>query len=217
MRVEGTDFPVGMRGFGMPDAEQVTAAVSALTRRTPEQLLVRGPGRTLLVQALAACTSLSVRAIGEHVGISHVAVVRTGPIDSQALRVVERVVGDLRFDALVGFDLSTSWAWRAYLRRRERKGGYDLLLQRAVNLDFLAGCASTVLLLPARRLMLNKPLTSRVVAERHGATGQRGIAVPVTSRPLRCGSGPQPRVSLRYLMRCGWSASAPRRRLRSRS
>jgi hypothetical protein len=131
VRVEGTELPFGIQGMRCATAEQVTAAVSTLTRATLDQLRRRGPARTLWIQSLVACTPLSKRAVAGEVGVSHSAANRAGHAPNGALQCVERVIGDERFPALLDHDLSQSWAWRRYRETRIRKGAYDLLLRQA--------------------------------------------------------------------------------------
>ncbi len=130
---DGTDLPFGLQGQRSAKVEQVTAAVSALTRTLLEDLHRRGPARTLLVQALVACTPLSKRAIAKELGISHAAVVATPPIPTPSLARLERVLGDPRFEALHSGDLTRTWAWRDYQRERERKGAHALLVKNAAR------------------------------------------------------------------------------------
>lgn len=129
--VEGTDLPGGMRGMRDATPAQVTAAVSALTRTTLDQLQRRGPARALLIQSLVACTPLSKRAIARELGMSASAVCDSTPISEGDLRCVERVLCDKRFDALHDHDLRRSWAWRQYQEGRIRRGAYDALLAHA--------------------------------------------------------------------------------------
>ncbi len=131
VRVEGTDLPYGIQGMREATVEQVTAAVSALTRTTLDQLRRRGPARTLWMQCLVACTSLSNRAVAQVVGVSHAAVNRLEPVPAGSLRIVERVICDDRFPALLDRDLSGTWEWRRYRDARIRKGAYDLLIRQA--------------------------------------------------------------------------------------
>ncbi len=131
VRAEGTELPFGMRGMRDATVEQVTAAVSALSRSALDQLGRRGPARSLLVRSLVACTPLSKRAIARELRISHRAVNRTESISEADLRRVERVLCDPRFTALMDHDLSQTWTWRRYREARLRKGAYDRLLERA--------------------------------------------------------------------------------------
>ena len=131
VRVEGTELPFGIQGMRCASADQVTAAVSALTRTTLDQLRTRGPARTLWMQCLLACTPLSKRAVARVVGVSHTAVNRIEHAPNGVLQCVERVIGDARFPALLDQDLGHSWEWSRYRETRIRKGAYDLLLRNA--------------------------------------------------------------------------------------
>ena len=111
--------------------EQVTDAVSALTRTTLGQLQRRGSARSLLLQSLKVCTPLSARRIGRELGMSHSSIVSAARIPEGALRCVERVLGDQRFAALQDCDLAESWEWCRYRESRERRGAYDALLRAA--------------------------------------------------------------------------------------
>ncbi len=131
VRVEGTELPFGIQSMRSATAEQVTAAVSALTRTTTNQLQRRGPARTLWIQSLLGFTPLSKRAVARVVGVSHTAVNRVEPAPNAALTCVEQVLGDERFPALLDHDLSHSWEWQRYRDGRVRKGAYDKLLREA--------------------------------------------------------------------------------------
>ncbi len=131
VRVEGTDLPGGMRGMREATVEQVTAAVSALTRTTLDQLRRRGPARTLLVQSVVACTPMSKREIAGELDLSHTTINRALPIAEGDLRCVERVLSDERFPALLDQDLRHSWEWRRYRQVRERRGAHEALLRLA--------------------------------------------------------------------------------------
>ncbi len=133
VRPEGTDLPCGMRGMREATPEQVTAAVSALTRTTLDQLQSRGPARTLLIQSLFACTTLSKRAIARTLGITHGPVCQTAPINDGDHSRVERVLCDPRFPALHDHDLTHSWEWRRYREGRIQRGAYDMLLNEAAR------------------------------------------------------------------------------------
>jgi len=131
VRVEGTELPYGLRGMRDATAEQVTTAVSALTRQTLGQLHRRGPARTLLIQSLVACTPLSKRRIARDLEMTHGPINQTEPIAEGDLRAVERVLCDPRFDVLTDCDLSRSWTWRNYRSTRERKGAHEALFANA--------------------------------------------------------------------------------------
>jgi hypothetical protein len=131
VRVDGTELPFGMQGMRSATVEQVTHAVSALSRTTLDQLRQRGPARTLLVQSLVACTPLSKRAVARELGMSHGPVCQTDAIPEGALRCVERVLCDVRFPPLLDQELHRTWEWRRYREARARKGVHDLLLSNA--------------------------------------------------------------------------------------
>lgn len=113
--VEGTWLPQGSAG-PHTSVSAVEAAVSAMTRLTISGLRARGPGRTLLIQALRVHTTASATTIAEHLGMDPASVYRThtGPRDD--LRRVERVIGDPRFPALEDGDQRSAWGryarWR---------------------------------------------------------------------------------------------------------
>jgi len=133
VRVDGTDLPGGMRGMRDATPDQVTAAVSALTRTTLDQLGGRGPNRTLLIQSLVACTPSSKRAIAKRLGMSASAICDTPIISDGELRCVERVLCDPRFEPLLDQDLSQDWTWRRYREGRAQRGAHDALLVRAAS------------------------------------------------------------------------------------
>lgn len=111
--VEGTWLPQGSAGPGTrPGA--VAAAVSALTRTPEPGLRQRGEARTLLVQALKAHTALSMREVGEWVGLGESAVYKVPEGARDDLRRIERVLGDPRFGAMEAGDLRGSRGWSHY-------------------------------------------------------------------------------------------------------
>ena len=130
---DGTDLPFGLHGLRDPSVEQVADVVSALTRTVLDDLYRRGPARTLFIQALAACTPMSKRAIAAELGISHTTVVATAPIPASSLNKVERTLGDPRFPALQSWDLTGTRAWQGYRHARERKGVHALLVKNAAK------------------------------------------------------------------------------------
>ncbi len=131
VRTEGTDLPYGRHGMAPPTVTEVEAAVSALTRTPLDDLRTRGPARTLFIQALLSLTTLTKSAIAAEIGVSHSTVVRASEIPSPTLAVIERVLGDTRFEPLYDGDLTWQPAWQRYRDRRIRSGAYDRLLQQA--------------------------------------------------------------------------------------
>ncbi len=129
--VDGTDLPFGFQGIRAASPEQVTAAVSALTRTTIDQLRQRSPARTLWMQSLVACTPLSKRAVAQVVGVSHTTINRLEPAPNAVAQCVERIIGDERFPALHDHALTPCWEWQRYRERRLRTGAYDKLLREA--------------------------------------------------------------------------------------
>ena len=113
--VEGTWLPQGSAG-PRTGLDEVEAAVSALTRSTIAGLRVRGPGRTLLIQAARVHTTASATTIAEHLGLDPASVYRTPTGSREDLRRVERVIGDPRFPALQDGDVRAAWGryagWR---------------------------------------------------------------------------------------------------------
>lgn len=129
--VDGTDLPYGQRGLRAHRVEDITAAVSALSRTTLGGLKGAGPGRTLLIQALVALSPLSGRQIARTLGISSGTVSQTPPIPGAMLAKLERVLGDQRFGALYDNDLTRSPAWYRYRQLRVRNGSYAKLVSLA--------------------------------------------------------------------------------------
>jgi REP element-mobilizing transposase RayT len=129
--VEGTELPYGPRGMRDHRIEDITAAVSALTRTTLGGLRRSGPGRRLLIEALVALTPLSKRRIARVIGVSAATVSQTPPIPAATLAKLERVLGDPRFGPLHDHDLTRSPAWRRYRQRRIDSGAYATLADLA--------------------------------------------------------------------------------------
>jgi hypothetical protein len=129
--VDGTDLPYGMRGLKDHQAEDIAAAVSALTRTTSEGLRTRGAARSLLIQGLVALTSLSHREIARLLDISPGTVGHTPPIPGASLAKLERVLGDHRFGPLPDHPLIHQPTWRRYRQGRIRRGAYAKLLDIA--------------------------------------------------------------------------------------
>ncbi len=131
--VEGTELPYGLRGMRDHRVEDIIAAVSALSRTTLDGLRRPGPGRTLLIQALAALTTLSGRRIAATVGCSPATMSRTPPIPGASLAKLERVLGDHRFGPLYDHDLTRGAPWRRYRQRRIDTGAYAKLASTAAK------------------------------------------------------------------------------------
>ncbi len=106
--VDGTLLPCRLDGG---TAEQVYAAVSALTRSPAERLQLRGPARTLWIQSLRLLTELTQPAIAREVGVCLSTVQRLPPRWTPEIRLVRRVLGDRRFPALD--DGAAAWARRS--------------------------------------------------------------------------------------------------------
>jgi hypothetical protein len=110
--VQGTPMPA--HRLGIPHLRDVHAAVSATTR-TPTRLLGRaGPARDLFIAAAREFTPASIRAVGALIGVSHATVLRAAPAPRRSLAVVERVLGDPRFEPLGSTDLRVQYTWRRY-------------------------------------------------------------------------------------------------------
>lgn len=131
--VDGTALPAGLQSLRAPPADQVRAAVSALTRTPLGDLAHRGSPRTLLVRGLRGLTRMPLRAIAEEVGVHHAAVLRTEPLPTGLFSTIERVLGDPRFPALTDEPLHLTLAWRRYREGRVRRGAYDKLRDEAAR------------------------------------------------------------------------------------
>lgn len=112
VRVTGTELPQPpLWRDGGPDVDTVRAAVSALTRRTLDELERRGPARSLLLRAAVHLCPAPDRSLRASLGCArstlHDARRRGAGPD---VRRVERVLGDRRFFAL------TDGPWRPSLR-----------------------------------------------------------------------------------------------------
>jgi hypothetical protein len=107
--VTGTALPSGM--VEARDATQVLDAVSAVTRTPLAALRIRGPGRTLYLQAARAlCPQASAREIGSLVDAHPNTVLTAGQRRAAGVDIVARVLGDPRFAAL--HDQRLAWpAW----------------------------------------------------------------------------------------------------------
>ncbi len=116
VRPDGTDLPSHRLDIDVPSYEQVEAAVSAVTR-TPVQWLRTRPGpRRKMIQCLRTLTDIPVREIARRLGVSKSQVGRTHAHWDELTSVVDRVIGDGRFDALWWGDLRDTEAWDRYQR-----------------------------------------------------------------------------------------------------
>jgi len=96
--VLGTELPAGM--IEARDAQQVLAAVSAVTRTPLAALRIRGPARILYIQAARElCPRATAAEIGEPVQ-AHPNTVLSAAERSPGIDVVRRVLGDPRFALL---------------------------------------------------------------------------------------------------------------------
>lgn len=107
--VTGTPLPAG--SVEARDPTQVLHAVSAVTRTPLAALRLRGPARTLYLQAATAlCSRASLNEIGALVDVTPSTVHAAAKQRPPAVDVVARVLGDPRFPALD--DRKQDWpAW----------------------------------------------------------------------------------------------------------
>lgn len=114
--VEGTELPCGSGRLVSP--EEAIDATSAVMR-IPRSTLVneRGRSRSLCMAVCRATTSASLRAIGAELGVSATAVRKAGEPPARLRKIVERVLGDVRFEALDGVDLRQRRRWGYYRSR----------------------------------------------------------------------------------------------------
>ena len=107
VHVQGTELP-HRRSWGAdgPPVEVVLQAVSALTRRTLEELEQRGPARGLLLRATVALCQQPAPELADQLGCSIATLYNARRSRTSAdVLLVERVMGDSRFGALDGGDL----------------------------------------------------------------------------------------------------------------
>jgi REP element-mobilizing transposase RayT len=122
------DPTVDPRGTSLPRApnavpamwslQQVTAAVSALTRTPAPALRTRGPVRSLLISAAAWLAAVPDTTLAPFAGVDRTTVRRAAKRRDPRLAVVEQVIGDGRFALLREGDLRKNPAWRAYRHLR---------------------------------------------------------------------------------------------------
>jgi hypothetical protein len=98
--------------------QQVTAAVSALTRTPAPALRTRGAARSLLICAAAWLAAVPDATLAPFAGVDRSTVRRVAKRRDSRLAVVERVIGDGRFALLREGDLRDDPAWRAYRHMR---------------------------------------------------------------------------------------------------
>lgn len=100
--------------------DEVVCAVSSLARVPVGQLWRRSAERTLCVGAMRALTDASCSEIAATVGITERQVRRVRSTRDDRVRLVERVLGDLRFGRLGTGELHRLPEWQAYARRHRR-------------------------------------------------------------------------------------------------
>jgi hypothetical protein len=98
VNVAGTLLPAG--ALGTPDVGDIIAAVSALTRRTVEQLSRSSTERTLLIRAARTISTAPSADLAERLGVSRRTIYRAEGLEPHAERMIRRVIGDPRFPAL---------------------------------------------------------------------------------------------------------------------
>ena len=144
------------------------------------------------------------------------------PHTTAGITVNENADPDVPADLLMGLDRVVDARWPF----RHAEGNSDAHLKSS-----LVGCASTIAVRggrPAPRhlagdlvLRVRRPASRRVEVTVLAAGGcnpeSRGPGPRSRDRTAAVGAPGRYRVSLRYLIRCGWSASVPRRFLRSAS
>lgn len=100
--------------------EEVACAVSSLARAPERLLLERSAERTLCVQAMRALTEASTAEIAACAGITERQVRRVSDTRDDRVRLIERVLGDLRFGRLGAGELHRLPEWQRYLRRHRQ-------------------------------------------------------------------------------------------------
>ncbi len=124
---QGTELPDFGRLIEHPSFEDVLYALSSVSRTPASRLLEKGPRRRQLIHCLRALGEGSTRETASRLGVHHSAVARASAEHDTVVRVVQRVIGDVRFEPLLAGDLRSSRSWqsyRAYLaaKRRRRAG-----------------------------------------------------------------------------------------------
>ncbi len=124
VEVEGTALPTRgpLDATGPIPLEILRAAVSALTRTPEDRLNVRGPARSLLLDAAVELSGLKSARIASALGLD-ASTVRVharngnGPANAAAVRLVATVAGDERFGLLTASDLRETEPWKPYRGR----------------------------------------------------------------------------------------------------
>lgn len=111
--LEGTHLPWGAGRLLLPDV--VVDALSAVMR-TPHWRLVerKGADRRLAMGAARDLTDASLRQVGAVFRVTPAAVRSAPPTPSGLIRILERVAGDARFEALDSLDLRRRRTWGRY-------------------------------------------------------------------------------------------------------
>jgi hypothetical protein len=109
-----TAAEMGGRVFPLAVVEQ---AVSAVTRTPARILRSCGPERTLLLRAARLFTGKIASHIAEELTVNVSTVIRADPRIDEPIRIVQRVIGDPRFQRLNEGHLRELGTWRAYRSR----------------------------------------------------------------------------------------------------
>ncbi len=112
--VSGTMLPAGQQEASL---EAVVAAVSAVTRTPVDRLQERGRDRSFLLASLRALTGMRPAVLARELGLHRSTLTRCSDLWTPAVRVVARVAGDPRFEALQTWDLRRRAAWHRYRSR----------------------------------------------------------------------------------------------------
>lgn len=111
----GTPLPRAPNAAPLPcSLQQISAAVSALTRTPAPAMRVRGSARSLLVCAAAWLAAVPDVSLAQFAGVDRSTARRAARRRDPRLAVVERVIGDGRFALLREGDLRQDPCWRAY-------------------------------------------------------------------------------------------------------
>lgn len=117
--VEGTPLPLAASRVEDADLDAVIDAVSAITRSTPAALRRRGRARSLLLRAAVELCALPPRELAGALSCDRATIYRARRAPGGAeVRLVERVLGDPRFTALVDGDLRRVPGFRGRWGRR---------------------------------------------------------------------------------------------------
>ncbi len=119
-QVGGTPWPIASPTLTgeWADLLSIQAAVSAITRRTADELQHRSPARTLLVRALGGLSQAPRSRVADFVGVSTRTLQRVPTTWGSDLARVARVLDDPRFPLLHGEDLRRLHTWTRYRNRR---------------------------------------------------------------------------------------------------